>query len=227
MQTNLVIVAHPDDEILGFGATGAKLVASGESVRAVFLCGGVAARGARPADHELLDDVRSANRVLGFEDAVFGDFPNIKMNAVPHLDIVQFIERQISEFKPDRVFTHHPEDLNDDHGHVARACLTACRLPQRQVPPGKVPSIYFMEIPSATDWSFANSTNRFAPNVFVEIDGWIDKKIEALSCYRNVMRPYPHPRSREVLDGLAVVRGGQAGLNRAEAFECVFTLSLG
>ena len=29
MKTNLVIVAHPDDEILGLGATGYKLVKKG------------------------------------------------------------------------------------------------------------------------------------------------------------------------------------------------------
>jgi len=83
-----------------------------------------------------------------------------------------------------------------------------------------------MEIPSATDWSFADAANRFTPNVFIEIDEWVDKKVAALACYRNVMRPYPHPRSREVLESLANLRGAQAGLNRAEAFQCVFATSL-
>jgi N-acetylglucosamine malate deacetylase 1 len=41
---NLVIVAHPDDEILGYGAAGAKLVAAGEVVQPVILCGNVDAR---------------------------------------------------------------------------------------------------------------------------------------------------------------------------------------
>jgi hypothetical protein len=47
-------------------------------------------------------------------------------------------------------------------------------------------------------------------------------KILALTQYRGVLRPYPHPRSPEVITGLAAVRGGQAGLKYAEAFECVF-----
>jgi len=50
----------------------------------------------------------------------------------------------------------------------------------------------------------------------------IDKKIEALSNYRGVMRDYPHARSQEVLKGLAAYRGGQFGTKYAEAFECVF-----
>ena len=39
--------------------------------------------------------------------------------------------------------------------------------------------------------------------------------------YRGVMRPYPHPRSAEAIEGLAAYRGGQAGCNYAEAFEVV------
>ena len=50
----------------------------------------------------------------------------------------------------------------------------------------------------------------------------VDKKIEALSTYRGVMRQYPHPRSEEAIKGLAAYRGAQAGVCYAESFECVF-----
>ena len=49
----------------------------------------------------------------------------------------------------------------------------------------------------------------------------VDAKIKALGMYRGVMRPYPHPRSAEYITGLAAVRGGQWGVNYAEAFEVV------
>ena len=51
--TNLVIVAHPDDEILGFGATGAKLVEQGEVVQPVILCGDVDARTHSPTNNRV------------------------------------------------------------------------------------------------------------------------------------------------------------------------------
>jgi len=38
------------------------------------------------------------------------------------------------------------------------------------------------------------------------------------------MRPYPHPRSKEVLKGLAALRGGQSGKIYAEAFQSVFQI---
>lgn len=49
----------------------------------------------------------------------------------------------------------------------------------------------------------------------------MDAKIRALSVYRGVMRPYPHPRSVEAIEGLAAHRGSQVGCNYAEAFEIV------
>ena len=50
----------------------------------------------------------------------------------------------------------------------------------------------------------------------------IELKIEALACYRNVMRQFPHPRSQEAIKGLAAYRGGQSGQKYSEAFQTIF-----
>lgn len=223
---NLVVVAHPDDEILGFGATGANCVKEGETVHPIILCGNADSRTQRPSDEELYQDMMAANEELGFEHPVLGNFPNIRMNTVDHLDIVQFIEKQIVAFKPKRIFTHHPADLNDDHEQVSKACLAAARLFQRRddIPP--IETLYFMEILSSTDWSFPGVAEPFLPSTYVEIENSIEKKIKALNYYRNVMRPFPHSRSEEIVKGLAAYRGGQSGLRYAEAFQLVFSQRL-
>lgn len=224
MQNNciLVVVAHPDDEILGFGATGAKLVKEGWKVRPVILCGNVDVRHKRPSDIELNQDMFAANKVVGFENPVLGNFPNIRMNNVDHLDIVQFIEKQILDFKPKRIFTHHPADLNDDHCQIAKACMAASRYYQRRDDIPALQSLSFMEIQSATDWSFEASGDSFKPNHFVEVTEEIELKLKALACYRNVMRDFPHPRSVEAVKGLAAYRGGQSGQKYSEAFQTIF-----
>jgi LmbE family N-acetylglucosaminyl deacetylase len=219
---NLVVVAHPDDEILGFGATGAKLVRNGEIVQPVILSGNVQVRSQRPSDVELLEDMANANKIVGFEFPILGEFPNIKMNTVPHLELVQFIERYVEEFQPRRIFTHHSSDVNDDHQQVSRACLAAFRLFQRRADIAAPESIYFMEILSATDWSVDPAAPAFRPDTFVEIADTLDVKIDALKCYRNVMREYPHPRSEITLRALAAVRGSQSGYDHAESFQTVF-----
>lgn len=226
-KVNLIVVAHPDDEILGFGGTGAKLVSLGEIVQPIILCGSVDVRTLRPTDEQLFADMTAANQVVGFEPPVLGGFPNIRMNVVPHLEIVQFIESQIVRFQPSRIFTHHPSDLNNDHDQVSRACMAAARLFQRRAYVRPLQSLHLGEIPSSTDWAFGGVGAGFTPNTYVGIGDFLERKIEALGCYTNVMRPFPHPRSPEILRGLAAVRGGESGLHYAEAFQTIFNTELG
>lgn len=219
---NLIVVAHPDDEVLGFGGTGAKLVKKGQIVQPIILCGDVKARSNRPKDEDLNNNIFNANKLLGFNRPVLGNFPNIKMNTVDHIDIVNFIEQQIIEFQPDRIFTNHPGDLNDDHVQTAKACLPAARLFQRRSNLKPLESLYFMEVLSSTDWSFPSNKDNFQPDAFFDITDTLQLKLEALSEYKNVLRSTPHPRSKEVLTGHASYRGGQAGFLYAEAFQTVF-----
>jgi|SRR5690625_3503349 len=223
----LVVVAHPDDEVLGAGATIYKLTKSGHKVNVCILSGEVNARNGRPTIDELDEDVNSSLRLLGVKRIIKGDFPNIKFNTVPHLNLVQFIEEAIAETKADVVFTHHPADLNNDHLHTSLACQAAVRLFQRRDDVTPLKELLFMEIPSSTEWGLNKSMDQFSPNTFIEVgEENVQKKIEALAQYRGVMRDYPHPRSKEAIKGLAALRGGQAGMHYAEAFESVFRRGL-
>ena len=151
---------------------------------------------------------------------MLGDFPNIRMNTVAHLDLVQFVERALEEACADLVMTHHPGDLNDDHRAVSFAAQAAARLPQRRTGLPPIRSLHFMECLSATDWAYPPTDGGFTPNSFIELgEEHLGNKLAALACYRGVMREYPHPRSTEALRGLAQVRGAQAGMMYAEAFD--------
>lgn len=219
----LVVVAHPDDEVLGAGATMYKLAQEGHSVNVCILSADVNARNFRPSTEELNEDVNSAMDILKVDKIITGNFPNIEFNIVPHLKLVQFIEQAIIETNANVVFTHHPADLNNDHLHTSLACQAAVRLFQRRKDVKPLKELLFMEVPSSTEWGLNKSMNQFSPNTFFEVgEVSVDKKIEALSQYRGVMRNYPHPRSIEAIKGLAAIRGGQSGMVYAEAFESVF-----
>jgi LmbE family N-acetylglucosaminyl deacetylase len=221
----LVVVAHPDDEVLGCGATGAALAAAGRSVRSCFLVGNAEARGGRPDASTLHADMQRAQQELGFGAPFIGDFPNIRLNTVPHIELVRFIESAILESGAQVIFTHHPADLNDDHVHTARACMAASRLFQRRADVRPLQRLYLMEILSSTDWAFPAGADAFRADTFIECGTGLDRKLAALQAYRGVMRPFPHPRSEEIVRGLAAYRGGQAGLKSAEAFQTAFAAS--
>lgn len=214
----LVVVAHPDDEVLGAGGTIYKLIKEGHKVAVATLVNEAAAR--KDLSNTLAQDQAEAFKILGIEKSYAASFPNIKMNTVPHLELVQFIESCIDDFKAEAIITHHPADTNNDHVMTSYAAQAACRLFQRRDNVPALKLMIYMEVPSSTEWSLDTSSNRLTPNYYVEIgkDG-VDAKLKALSAYKGVMRPYPHPRSYEALEGLAAFRGAQAGCNYAEVFE--------
>lgn len=216
----LVVVAHPDDEVLGAGATIHKLIKSGNNVAVAIMVSQAAAR--KDLSASLSDDEAEALAILGVKQTYHASFPNIKMNTVPHLELVQFIEKCIIDFKADVIITHHPADTNNDHVMTSYAAQAAARLFQRRDDVPDLKELLFMEVPSSTEWSLDSSSNDFRANTYFEIgrEG-LNVKLEALAAYKGVMRPYPHPRSNEALEGLAAYRGAQAGCKYAEAFESV------
>ncbi len=217
----LIVVAHPDDEALGAGASIRGLSGQGHEFAVATMSSHAAARANRSAT--LAEDQQRALEILGIEKTYAADFPNIRMNTVPHLELVQFIEGCIADFGAEGIITHHPSDTNIDHAVTSGAAQAAARLFQRRPGIPALRELWYMEVPSSTEWSLDSSLARFQPNLFIEVgeDG-LDVKLRALAAYTGVMRPYPHPRSDEAVRALAAWRGAQAGCRYAEAFECVF-----
>ena len=217
----LFVVAHPDDEVLGAGATIHKLIKQGHKVAVAIMSGHAAARA--NLSETLSEDEVKAMSIMGVEKVYHADFPNIKMNTVPHLDLVQFIEKCIMDWQAEAIITHHPSDVNIDHKETSIAVNAACRLFQRTDGVPRLKELLYMEVPSSTEWTLNSAERGFEPNTFVEIgiEG-LEVKIKALKAYTGVMRPFPHPRSEKAIEGLAAYRGAQSGREYAESFECVF-----
>ena len=214
------MVAYPNNEVWGYGASIYKWTKQGDVVDVCVMCTETKARAFRPEDKELDDDTHAALKYIGVNKEYEGTSPNIEMNTVPHLQLVQFIEGAIKESEPDIIITHHPADTNNDHLQTSMSCQEAIRLFQCRPEVKRVKEFWYMEVPSCTEWAINNAMNLFRPNSYVEVglDG-VQAKVKALSMYRGVMRPYPHPRSEEFITGLAAYRGSQFQLDYAEAFE--------
>ena len=221
MKRVLVVAAHPDDEILGVGATVAKHVAQGDEVYALILGEGQTSRGEHREDisqrvvEELHKNTMESASKVGYRNVYFENFPDNRFDQVDLLDIVKAVEHKIREIQPEIIYTHYSGDLNIDHQYTARAVLTATR------PIGDYPvkEIYAFETLSSTEWNFDYSVQpAFSPNVYVDITEYYDKKEAAMNCYVSELCQYPHPRSLEGMDVLSRTRGIAAGMKRAEAF---------
>lgn len=225
----LLVVAHPDDELLGVGGTIHKLKTLFNATIAVVILGeGITSRSnmrdIKKWENELKrhrSNIEDAKKILGYDELSLHSFPDNRFDSVPLLDIVKVIENEIRTFNPEVIFTHHEGDLNIDHQLTFNAVITATRPLENN----EVKSILTFETPSSTEWQFGQSQSRFQPNFFIEIDEiGLQKKITSMECYEYEKRPFPHPRSPEALTTLAKLRGSQVGRKLAEAFIMIRTI---
>lgn len=215
----LVVAAHPDDEILGCGATMAKHVAAGDEVHVLVLAEGLTSRTNNRCEtnNEELVCLRSAakeaNTRLGVTSVVLNTFPDNRMDGIERLEVIKLIEDCIQRLKPTIIYTHHAGDVNIDHQIVHHAVVVACR-PMIDC---SVKTILMFETLSSTEWQIPPQPV-FSPNWFVDITEFVEKKLWALEAYGMEMRQWPHPRSPEGVIALSKWRGSMIGVKAAEAF---------
>lgn len=223
----LVIAAHPDDEVLGCGATVALKVKQGWQANLIILSGGVGGRyhssavqdGEVGAAVDLLrQESERATKTIGFTQVVRHEFPDNRFDTVGRMDIAQAILAELKKFRPNLLLLHHPGDYNWDHTIAFEAALMAARSSPGEYAPQE---ILAYEVPSSSERSWQNNQYVFQPNVFVNIAKTIDKKKLALQYYESEYRPYPHPRSIEGIEYWARKRGLEVGIPYAEAFELI------
>ena len=151
---------------------------------------------------------------MGVERIRVCNFPDNRMDSVQLLDVIKKIEAEIADFHPDTVYTHHFGDVNVDHSITHKAVVTACR----PLPGASVRNIFFFETPSSTEWQMMTTNKNFYPNVYIDIESFLERKMAALHYYESEMREYPHSRSYEAIKILAQYRGFTIGRKYVEAF---------
>lgn len=221
MKKILVVAAHPDDEVLGSGATVSRLVKEGREAYTLILGEGITSRDEKRdikkrfgEIKELKEQIQKANEIIGIKKVFIEKFPDNRFDTVSFLDIVKTIEKVKNKIKPDVIFTHYENDLNIDHQITYKAVLIATR----PVVDETVKEIYSFEILSSTEWNYPLT---FSPNVYFDISETIKIKQKAMSEYKSELRDYPHPRSLEGIKNNAKLWGVKVGLDYAEAFKCV------
>ncbi|MCK0743674.1 PIG-L deacetylase family protein [Chromohalobacter nigrandesensis] len=216
----LVIGAHPDDEVLGCGGLlAANADAGGESHVLIVSEGNAAQYGQNEEASKLRhSQLVGAGESLGVSQIFHWDYPDMRLDEVPHIELNSHLQNLISGGGYEFVFTHHPYDVNLDHKVVFQSVLVAVR----PTPSCCVKGLFTYHVNSSTEWGMACHTDRFIPNAFLDISNWLDRKLNALSVYKDEIREYPHPRSIKAVRDRARVFGSEVGYEAAEAFGVIY-----
>lgn len=211
----LVVAPHPDDEILGCGGTLLRRRAEGGEVDWLLVTGMSEAAGWPPERVRQRDEeIARAGAMVGFRKVVQLGLPPARLDTAPLGDLVGRIGEVIRDCQPDEIFVPSPADVHSDHRVVFDAvssCTKWFRYPS-------VRRVLAYETLSETDFAL-HPEIAFRPNVFVDISGQLERKLEILRVYASEFAPHPFPRSEEAVRALAVLRGAASGCVAAEAFQ--------
>lgn len=207
----LIIAAHPDDEVLGMGATIKKLTKQKNKVHLCVVSDGAAA----VKDKEGLIEKRKkaclkSGKILGIATFDFLMLPDMKLDDIPQLQINLQIEKLIKKYNPSTVYTTPYSDFHKDHQKIHESTLVATRPAS-----SKVKHVLSYEIPGTVK-------STYSPTVFEEITSKeLSDKITAFKFYTTEIKKYPHPRSIESIKNLSMHRGIESGVKNAEAFRLI------
>jgi len=157
----LAIGAHPDDVEIGVGGILAAHRAAGDEITILTLSRGARGGDADDRQHESLASAELLGARLFLKDLVdteiTGGGPTVRL-----------IEEVVREVVPTVVYTHTNHDRHQDHRAAHEATVVATRT---------IDTVACYQSPSATV--------DFRPTRFVSIDGFVDRKLEVLACFRS------------------------------------------
>jgi len=192
--STLILSPHVDDEVLGCFA-----FLNGQTH---VLYGGVEERPAIPRTTRL-EELNNSSRQLGFSWTMLKNTVNDYVASA----LITPMERVINLYQPQTVLIPEPS-YNQDHRAFFDAGLVATR-PHDTL--WMVPEVLIYEQPHSVMWPHSQQPLH---NFFIPID--IKSKLSAYALYASQVRMH---RSPETVSALAALRGAQAGVSHAEAFQ--------
>lgn len=209
----VILTPHPDDETLGCGGTLLKHIEQGDKVY-WFIITHMGKSFDKDKKEKRFEEIRKVAEKYEFEKVFELEFEASMLDQVPSSELISKISEVFKEIQPNFVYVPYPSDIHSDHKAVfdaTMACTKWFRYPS-------VEKVLAYETLSETDFTINPDANGFRPNVFVNIESFLDKKIEIMKVYESEISEFPFPRSVKAIQSLAYIRGAASGFEAAEAF---------
>lgn len=215
----LVVSAHPDDETLGCGGTLLKHRSEGAEIHWL-----IATRVEQPK--WTAEQVATKAREITAVSIAYGmtshtqlNFGSTLLSNTPESLLIDSVGSVIANIQPEIVYLVNGSDAHSDHEAVYNA-VTAVLKPMYMKRTG-VRRILVFETLSSTEAAPPRAAAPFIPNVFQDITGFLDSKIELMEMYASEVQTGLMPRSSSAIRALARYRGSTVGVEYAEAFMLV------
>ena len=226
-QRLLVISPHPDDESYGCAGTIARMKALGAKVYVLAVSAGdlhhFSDKAPFVTGETRLKEFRAAMEYLDVDDfeILYSDTEtHERLDALPRRELIEKFEQgaKLSMEKVEPTIVALPAiSYNQDHEAVFRAGFTACRpapAPRKGVPP-----IVLAYDNTALFWSMERE--KFHPTLYVDITGYLEQKLKALSLHQSQRKDPLHHASLENVEFTAKARGREISCDAAEGYMCL------
>jgi LmbE family N-acetylglucosaminyl deacetylase len=221
----LAVYAHPDDADVACAGTLARWAKAGSTVHLLVCADGAKGtpdQGTEPAAlaRRRAEELAAAAAVVGLtshQNLGLGD-GELENSADLRAELVGWIRR----VRPEVVFGHDPTAIffgqhyfnHHDHRELGWALLDALS------PAAALPH-YFPERGPAHQVQVVYLSGSLEPDVFVDVTGTIDVKVEAVGCHRSQLHE-SGSWADDVVRGRAAEEGLRAGVAYAEGFRRLF-----
>lgn len=209
----LVVVAHPDDEVLGCGGFLRMLADTGADIHCVYMNNGCNFRADFKAERVRLQ-IDEVKELLGIKAVTVFQNPSMELDKIHHLELSKAIEEIVNEFRPDTIITHQADDLNRDHRVVNDAVMVASRFKEGS----PIKNVLVFPVISSSDIS---PQWTFQANYFVDISEVFSIKHSAMACYREELASMKLHRGKTGIEIWAQFFGLQANMPLAEPFKII------
>lgn len=178
----LAIGAHPDDIEFGCGGTLIRYVQKGHNLYLMVLTQGEMGGEGEIRKIEQL----ASSKILGAREVYFDEYKDTRLP----LDkgVIDSIERVLNIVSPDFIFVNYFDDTHQDHRHLAQATISATRY---------IRNVLFYEVPT---------TQNFSPNVFVNIEDVLEKKLASLEAHNSQLL-------KTNIEGLSIIEVAKSSAN--------------
>lgn len=211
----LVFAPHPDDETLGCGATLLKHLAQGDQVSWVIVTRMTEQMGfdtSRQAQRQ--QEIQQVAQDYGFAQVFELGFPVAQLDRVGLGELVSACADVVAKTQAELLYLPYRGDAHSDHAYVfdaVSACTKNFRYPS-------VNSVRVYETLSETGFGLNPQDTGFKPNLWVEVNEYLERKIDIMHRFESELAAHPFPRSEQSIRALATLRGAQINQPAAEAF---------